>query len=158
VSLIEKHLESFGKLTTGLKTPSTYYMELVNAFPSRPITNNAELNATQAQIHLILDRSQLTQDDRDYLKVLGMLVYDYEEQHEQMPSLKGVELLKDLMAEPNFQPKDLVSIFGDESIVLEILNHRSELTDTQIQELAAFFHISPTSFARDNFNYTDTGG
>lgn len=67
---------------------------VMNIVPPRPITNDAEFNATQAQIHLILDRSQLTQDDRDYLKVLGMLVYDYEEQHEPMPMLKGTELLK----------------------------------------------------------------
>lgn len=133
-------------MTTGLKIPSNYYMELVNAFPPRPITNDAELDATQAQINLILDRSQLTQDDRDYLKVLGMLVYDYEEQHEQMLTLKGVALLKALMTESNFQPKDLVPILGSEAVVLEILNDRSELTDDQIRELASFFHISPTSF------------
>ncbi|NJN90601.1 MAG: transcriptional regulator [Leptolyngbyaceae cyanobacterium SL_5_14] len=137
-------------MTTGLKTPSSYYMELINAFPPRPITNDAELNATQNQINSILDRGRLTQDDRDYLKVLGMLVYDYEEQYEQMPTLRGVELLKALMAESNLEPKDLVPIFGDESVVLEILNHGSELTDTQVQKLASFFHISPASFARDN--------
>ncbi|NJL40760.1 MAG: transcriptional regulator [Leptolyngbyaceae cyanobacterium SM1_4_3] len=137
-------------MTTGLKTPSSYYMELINAFPPRPITNDAELNATQNQINSILDRGRLTQDDRDYLKVLGMLVYDYEEQCEQMPTLKGIKLLKALMAEANLEPKDLVPIFGDESVVLEILNHRSEPTDTQIQKLALFFHISPASFARDN--------
>ncbi|MDX2213236.1 MAG: hypothetical protein SFY66_08095 [Oculatellaceae cyanobacterium bins.114] len=137
-------------MTIGLKTPSSYYMELINAFPPRPITNDAELDATQDQINLILDRGRLTQDDRDYLKVLGMLVYDYEEQHEQMPLLKGIELLKALMTESNFQPKDLVPILGNEAVVLEILNDRSELTDTQIQELASFFHISPTSLVKES--------
>ncbi len=145
-------------MTTGLKTPSSYYMELINAFPPRPITNEAELDATQSQIHLILDRRQLTQDDRDYLKVLGMLVYDYEEQHEQIPILKGVELLKALMEESNLRPDDLVSIFGNETIVLELLNYRSELTDTQIQALAAFFHISPASFVGGNLNNTNAEG
>jgi HTH-type transcriptional regulator / antitoxin HigA len=134
-------------MTTGLKTPSSYYMTLINTFPPRPVTNDAELNATQAQIHLILDRSQLTQDDRDYLKVLGMLVYDYEEQHEPMPTLKGTELLKALMEESNLQPDDLVSIFGSESVVLDVLSHKSQLTDHQTQELALFFHLSPDSFA-----------
>ncbi len=134
-------------MTTGLKTPSSYYMTLINTFPPRPITNDAEFNATQAQIHLILDRSQLTQDDRDYLKVLGMLVYDYEEQYEPMPMLKGIELLKALMEESNLQPDALVSIFGSESVVLDVLNHKSQLTEHQTQALASFFHLSPDSFA-----------
>lgn len=143
-------------MTTGLKTPSSYYMELINTFPPRPITNEAELDATQSQIHLVLDRSQLTQDDRDYLKVLGMLVYDYEEQHEQIPLLKGIELLNALMEESNLQPGDLVSIFGNETVVLELLNNRDELTEAQIQKLADFFHISHNSFVGKNSNHTNT--
>jgi len=134
-------------MTTGLKTPSSYYMELLNEFPPRPIANDAELMATQARINLIIDRSKLSQDDRDYLKVLGMLVYDYEEYHQPMPRLKGAELLKALMEESNLQPNDLVSILGNESVILEILDRKSQLTEDQIQELASFFHMSPASFA-----------
>jgi len=119
----------------------------MNIVPPRPITNDAELNATQAQIHLILDRSQLTQDDRDYLKVLGMLVYDYEEQREPMLKLKGAELLKALMEESNLQPHDLAPILGNEAMISEILDQRNVLTDRQVQALASFFHISPSSFA-----------
>ncbi len=133
-------------MTTGLKTPSSYYIELITTFPPRPITNDAELIATQHQINSILDKRKLTQDDRDYLKVLGTLVYDYEDKNEPMPTLKGVELLKALLEEFNLQPKDLVPICKSESIVLDILEGKRELTANQIKELAAFFHISPTAF------------
>ncbi len=71
-------------MTTGLKTPSSYYIELITTFPPRPITNEAELIATQNQINSFLDKGKLTQDDRDYLKVLGTLVYDYEDKNEPM--------------------------------------------------------------------------
>ncbi|HBE49841.1 MAG TPA: transcriptional regulator, partial [Cyanobacteria bacterium UBA11369] len=30
-------------MTTGLKIPSSYYIELITNFPPRPITNEAEL-------------------------------------------------------------------------------------------------------------------
>jgi HTH-type transcriptional regulator / antitoxin HigA len=133
-------------MTTGLKTPSSYYIELVTTFPPRPITNEIELIATQHRVNFILDKGKLTQDDRDYLKVLGTLIYDYEEKYEPMPILSGVELLKALLEESNLQPKDLVSICENESIVLEILNGKRQLTENQIQELAAFFQIPPTSF------------
>ena len=100
-----------------MKTPSSYYIELITTFPPRPITNDAELIATQNQINSILDKGKLTQDDRDYLKVLGTLVYDYEDKNEPMPILKGVELLKALLEESNLQPKDLASICQSKSIV-----------------------------------------
>jgi HTH-type transcriptional regulator/antitoxin HigA len=113
--------------------------------PPRPITNEAELIATHNQINSILDKGKLTQDDRDYLKVLGTLVYDYEDKNEPMPTLKGVELLKALLEESNLQPKDLVPICQSESIVLDIINRKRELTASQIKDLAAFFHISPAA-------------
>jgi HTH-type transcriptional regulator/antitoxin HigA len=76
-----------------------------------------------------------------------MLVYDYEEQHEPMPTLTGIPLLKALMEESNFQPKDLVAIFGSETTVLEVLNDKVQLSDRQIQELASVFHISPAALS-----------
>lgn len=103
-------------------------------FPPRPITNEAELIAIQQRINYILDNRTLTQDDRDYLKVLGTLVYDYEQQHEEFPTLKGVALFKALLEESNLQPKDLVSIFGSESNVLDFLDGKVKLTDNQISD------------------------
>ncbi len=134
-------------MTIGLKSPSNYYMELINEFPPRPIGTEVELIATQTRIHSVLDNPHLTQDDRDYLKVLGMLVYDYEEHHEPMPTLKGAALLKALMEEANLQPHDLVTLLGNEAMISEILDQRNVLTDRQVQALASFFHISPSSFA-----------
>lgn len=137
-------------MTSGLKTPSSYYIELITTFAPRPITNEAELIATQNRINFILDKGKLTQDDKDYLNVLGTLVYDYEEKHEPMPILKGVAFLKALLEESNLQPKDLITICESESNILEILNGKAKLTDNQIKELAAFFQISPIYFVEEN--------
>lgn len=133
-------------MTTGLKMPSSYYMTLINHFPPRPITDEAGLAATQAQINSLLEKATLNQDDRDYLKVLGMLIYDYEERHEPILSLQGSELLQALMEEANLQAQDLIPIFENETIVLEVLSSEREITDRQINELAARFQISPSSF------------
>lgn len=100
--------------------------------------------AIQNQINSILDQENITQDDRDYLKVLGTLVYDYEQQHEKMPTLKGIALFQALLEESELQPKDLVSILESESIVLDVLNGKRKLTEKEIQDLAVFFQIDPT--------------
>ncbi|MGA9379724.1 MAG: helix-turn-helix domain-containing protein [Phormidium sp.] len=133
-------------MTSGLKTPSSYYIELITNFPPRPITCEAELIATQNRINSILDRRNITQDDRDYLNVLGTLVYDYEQKHEPMPVLKGINLLKALMEEDNISEKDLVGIFESKSQVSEVLSGERELTASQMQKLAEFFHLSPAAF------------
>ena len=139
-------IRRIGKMTTGLKTPSSYYMELITTFPPRPITCEAELTATQNRINSILDKRKITQDDRDYLNVLGTLVYDYEQKHEVMPVLKGIKLLKALMVEDNIEVKDLVGIWESEVQVSEILDGERELTVTEMQKLAEFFHISAAAF------------
>ena len=133
-------------MTTGLKTPSSYYLQLINNFPPRPINNEAELLATQEQIDAILDKQNITQDDKDYLKVLGTLVYEYGQKHEPMPVPKGIELIQALMTEENLQPRDLISIFDDESTVTKVLEKKQEITARQIQKLGDFFHISPIMF------------
>lgn len=137
-------------MTTGLKTPSSYYIEIITTFPPRPITCEAELIATQNRIDSIVNRRNLTQDDRDYLNVLGTLIYDYEQKHEPMPVLKGIKLLKALMIEDNIQEKDLIDIFESESWVSEVMNGKRELTVSQIQKLAKFFHLSPVAFLEYN--------
>ena len=126
-------------MTTGIKNPSKYYIELINAFPPRPITNEAELIATQTQINSILDQKQLNQDDRDYLKVLGMLVYEYEEKHEPIPEIRGVELLKAVSEEFGLKHKDLINIFNNEFVILDILQGKNQLTKEQERQLKECF-------------------
>ncbi|NER92311.1 MAG: transcriptional regulator [Symploca sp. SIO1B1] len=114
-------------MTTGLTTPSSYYLNLIAKFPPRPITNDAELIANQQMINSILDKNHLNQDDQDYLRVLGMLVYEYEEKNEQFPELTDRELLQTLMEDYNLKISDLLGIFQEEEVILDILNGKRKL-------------------------------
>lgn len=125
---------------------SSAYIELLKAFPPRPITAEEDLMANQAAIDSLLDRGELTPDERDYLNVLGMLVYEYEQTLEPIPDIYGVELLKALIEEFDLKQKDLVPIFKTESIVSDILREKRQLTTEHIQKLAEFFQVSPAVF------------
>ncbi|WP_027255345.1 helix-turn-helix domain-containing protein [Planktothrix agardhii] len=125
---------------------SNGYIELLTNFPPRPITSEEELELTQNMIDQLLDQGKLSQDEKDYLNVLGALVYEYEQQQEPIPDIYGVELLKSLIEDNELRQKDLVSIFKTESIVSDILNGKRELTKRHIEELAKFFHVSPAVF------------
>ena len=122
------------------------YVELLQKFPPRPVTSETEFEATQTMINQLLDKSELTPDEEDYLDVLGTLIYNYEQQQEIIPDIYGIELLKFLLEERDLKQKDLVPIFKTESIVSAVLNGKRQLTSRHIQELAAFFHLSPSVF------------
>ncbi|GET44361.1 helix-turn-helix domain-containing protein [Microseira wollei] len=121
-------------------------IELLKTFPPRPINSEEELLATQKVIDSLIDRNELTPDEQDYLNVLGTLVYEYEQKHETIPDIFGVELLQALIDEFDLRQKDLVPIFKTESIVSAVLNGQRQLTVEHIRKLADFFQISPAAF------------
>ena len=126
-------------MTIGIESPSKYYMELINSFPPLPINNETELVTTQNKINSILDKQNLTQDDKDYLKVLGMLVYEYEETHEIITNIEGVELLQALSEELGTKNRKLLDVFNKESVIIDILQGKQKLTVEQEQRLREGF-------------------
>jgi HTH-type transcriptional regulator/antitoxin HigA len=123
------------------------FIDLLITFPPRTIKSEEDLEKTQAVVDNLLDKGKLTQEEEDYLNLLGMLIYQYEEEtQKQVPDIYGVELLKVLMAELNLKQKDLVPIFKTESIVSDVLNGQRKLTVEHIQNLADFFKTSPAVF------------
>ncbi len=127
-------------------TQSNRYLELLQKFPPRPIKSEKDLFATQAVIDTLLDSGDMTPEEQEYINLLSILVYDYEEKSVLIPDLYGVELLKALIQELGLKQKDLVPIFKTESIISAILNGQRKLTVEHIEKLADFFHISPSAF------------
>lgn len=127
-------------------TEASSYIDLLKQFPPRPIKSEEELLATQEIIDALMDSGQLTPDKQDYLNLLGMLVYEYEEKYVFIPDLFGVELLRALIDEFDLKQKDLVPIFKTESIVSEVLKGRRKFTVEHIDKLSRFFHVSPSVF------------
>ena len=135
---------SSGKMTPGLSNIS--YTDLLLAFPPRPIKAVEQFVATQSMIDQLIDKSELSEDEQDYLNLLGTLVYEYEEQTVEIPDICGIEMLKVLVEEFELRQKDLISIFKTESIVSDVLNRKRNLTVEHIQKLSQFFRVSPAVF------------
>jgi HTH-type transcriptional regulator / antitoxin HigA len=114
------------------------------------IHSEVQLEQVQAVIDALIDKGNLTSDEKDDLDALGTLVYDYEQTLEPFPDIYGIELLKVLIEERALKQKDLVPVFRTESIISEVLHGRRQLTSRHIQELAAFFHVSPAAFFPNN--------
>ena len=123
------------------------YLELLKQYPPRPIHNEEDLEMMQEVINRLLDKPQLTVEEREYLNVLGALIYEHEENQEPIPDIYGLELLKFILEERNLQKQDLLSIFESKSILDDIFDGLQELTPIYIQKLANFLNISPALFS-----------
>ncbi|WP_338010316.1 transcriptional regulator [Fortiea contorta] len=128
---------------------------MLTSFPPRPIKSEYDFEKTQAVIDRLLDKGELTEEEEDYLNLLGMVIYEYESQQDLVADVYGVDLLKVLIAELNLKQKDLVPIFKTESIVSDVLKGKRKLTVEHIQKLADFFKVSPAVFFPVNFSDGD---
>ncbi len=73
---------------TSPKTTTNLYLDLVRAFPLRPIRSSEEHDRAIAAIHGLADRyHNLTPEEKDYFVVLTMVVEHYED--EIYPQLAG---------------------------------------------------------------------
>ena len=125
------------------------YLELVRAFPLRPIRTEKELDRAIAIINALLDRGRLTAAEEDYLDVLGDLVERYEDKHHPIPTddLSEAEMLAHLIEAKDVTQAEVARATGiRESRVSEVLSRKRKLTRTQITKLAAYFRVSPAVF------------
>jgi HTH-type transcriptional regulator / antitoxin HigA len=129
-----------------LITEREKYVDLLNEFPPRPIRSEQEFTAVQKVVDALLDAKRLSTDQKEYLNLLGMIIYEYEEKNVKIPDIHGVDLLNILIEEWGLKQKELIPIFKTESIVSAVLNGHRQLTVEHIQKLAEFFHISPAVF------------
>jgi HTH-type transcriptional regulator / antitoxin HigA len=78
---------------------SPEYLALLRAFPPRPIRGDDEHRRAIEVVNSLLDRPALSQDEEDYLDVLGLLIADWEDSIYEHPEFTPVEHLRHLMEE-----------------------------------------------------------
>lgn len=128
------------------------YLELLKQYPPCLIRNKKELEDTEKVVNslldkLELDKLQLTIEEREYLSVLAVLIYEYEEKNQELiPDIYGIELLKTILEERSLQKQDLLPIFENRSTLDNIFDGKEELTSVYVRKLADFFNISPALF------------
>jgi HTH-type transcriptional regulator/antitoxin HigA len=91
-------------------------------------------------------KKKLTSNEARLAELLTLLITDYEEKHYQLRAATPLEIIEELMAANNLRQKDLVDVFGTESVVSEVLNGKRELTKKHIRRLSERFKVSPALF------------
>jgi HTH-type transcriptional regulator/antitoxin HigA len=116
-------------------------------FRAPTVIRSEEQNAHYTAVLIALDRKKhLTAEEKSLAELLTLLIADYEEKHFGLPPATPLEILQELMRANNLRQKDLVDVFGSESIVSEVLNGKRELNKEHIGRLSKRFHVSPALF------------
>jgi HTH-type transcriptional regulator / antitoxin HigA len=111
-----------------------------------PITSEHQRQEYLSVLDKLASKENPTREEEKYAEVLVTLIEAYEEEHHSIPDASPVEVLRALMDANNLRQKDLVSVFGSESIVSEVLHKKRDLNKTHIQKLSKRFHVSPAVF------------
>jgi HTH-type transcriptional regulator/antitoxin HigA len=91
-------------------------------------------------------RGHLNKDEKEFAELLTVLIERFEDAHYQLRPSTPLEAIKELMDANNLRQKDLVDVFGTESVVSEVLNGKRELNKDHIKRLSARFSVSPELF------------
>src|ERR1700756_4308258 len=92
-----------------------------------PITSERQHEEYLAVLDRLASKEKPSSDEEKYAEVLMTLIEAYEEEHHSVPDASPVEVLRALMDGNGLRQKDLIPIFGSESIVSEVLNKKREL-------------------------------
>lgn len=111
-----------------------------------PISSERQHEEYLAVLDKLSAKERPTKDEEQYAEVLMTLIEVYEEEHFPIPDASPLEVLRALMEANNLRQKDLLSIFGSEGIVSEVLHKKRELNKSHIEKLSKRFHVSPAAF------------
>jgi len=111
-----------------------------------PIASERQHAEYLSVLDKLASKENPTREEEKYAEVLITLIEAYEEEHHPIPDASPMEVLRSLMEANDLRQKDLVPIFGSESIVSEVLHKKRSLNKTHIEKLSKRFHVSPAVF------------
>jgi HTH-type transcriptional regulator/antitoxin HigA len=111
-----------------------------------PIVSERQHGEYLSVLDKLTSKQNPTREEEKYAEVLITLIEAYEEEHHSIPDASPIEILRSLMDANNLRQKDLIPIFGTESIISEVLRKKRALNKTHIEKLSKRFGVSPALF------------
>ena len=100
-----------------------------------PITSEHQHAEYLSVLDKLAGKEGLTVEEDKYAQVLMTLIEAYEEHNHHVPDAAPIAVLRALIEANDLRQKDLVPIFGSESIVSEVLNEKRGINKNHIEKL-----------------------
>jgi len=124
------------------------YEGLCRLLLPRPIHDGVDYaNGSEMTDAMVLWQDGFTPAQRDYFDLLCALMEEFDKAHVKWPKVKGVEMLKHLLAEQEMNAADLSRLLGgSRNLGAMILRGDRNLTIDHVRTLAAHFKVSAALF------------
>jgi HTH-type transcriptional regulator/antitoxin HigA len=126
-----------------ISVPGKYELEVGSP---TPITSERQHEEYLSVLDKLASKENPTNKEEKYAEVLLTLIDAYEAEHHPIANASPVQVIRTLMDANCLRQKDLVPIFGSESIVSEVLHKKRNLNKTHIEKLSKRFRVSPAVF------------
>jgi HTH-type transcriptional regulator/antitoxin HigA len=126
---------------------SSKYLELIHAFPLRPIRSEPELDRAEVMLHQLLDASGLSGPEQDYLEILGNLIDEYERKaHPVEPPPPNQMLALSIESKGVTQTEVSRATGIPVSTISELIAQKREFNRAHIEKFCAYFGLDPKAF------------
>jgi HTH-type transcriptional regulator/antitoxin HigA len=98
------------------------------------------------QLEELTSRETVTGPESKLIELLTVLIENFEAKHYPVRGSGPLDVIRNLMEENHLRQKDLVDVFGTESIVSDVLNGKRDLAKDHIRRLSERFSVSPALF------------
>ena len=124
----------------------TEYAALLSETKPEVIHDEQQNKAFIEVLEKLTSKKRVTEAEEKLIELLIVLVKTYEDEHYTVPNVGPLDVIRHLMEAHGLRQKDLIDVFGTESIVSDVLNGKRELTKDHIKRLSAKFNVSPAVF------------
>lgn len=122
------------------------YAALLSETRPEVIRDERQNQAYIRRLEELTSKKSVTRAEEKLIELLAVLIEDFEAKHYPVPDASPLAVVRHLMEAHHLRQKDLVEVFGTESIASEVLHGKRQLTKEHISRLSARFGVSPAVF------------
>jgi HTH-type transcriptional regulator/antitoxin HigA len=125
---------------------ATDYGSLLSVTKPVVIHDEGQNDTFVARLEELTSKQVVTPAEEKLIELLTVLIENFEAQHYPVQGSGPLDVIRHLMEENHLRQKDLVDVFGTESIVSDVLNGKRDLAKDHIRKLSERFGVSPALF------------
>jgi HTH-type transcriptional regulator/antitoxin HigA len=118
----------------------------LTGFSPVAIETTAEHGRALKAAAAMMNKENRSPAETSLLKLLAVLIEDYEQKRYSMGDASPLDALKELMRARDMQAKDLWPVFGSKGITSEVLNGKRGISNEMARKLGEIFRVSPAVF------------